>query len=38
MADPGAGLSVAYTMNRMPPALRDDPRANALIAATYACL
>lgn len=33
--DPENGLTMAYTMNRMDANLRDDARANALIAAVY---
>lgn len=38
MADPKTGLAIAYTMNQMGAELAGDPRANALIAATYASL
>lgn len=37
-ADPRAGLSFAYVMNRMGTTLRGDPRNTALIEAAYACL
>lgn len=37
-ADPEAGLAMSYTMNRMSEQLRGDPRAMALIEATYASL
>jgi CubicO group peptidase (beta-lactamase class C family) len=38
MADPKAGLGIAYVMNQMGPDLAGDARANALIAAAYASL
>ena len=37
-ADPVAGLTMSYTMNRMGTLLRDDPRDGALIDAVYHCL
>ncbi|MFI9586113.1 serine hydrolase domain-containing protein [Streptomyces sp. NPDC052236] len=35
LADPEAGLSMAYVMNRMGPHIADDPRKMALIKAVY---
>ena len=37
-ADPKARVGFSYVMNRMGPYILIDPRAKALIAATYACL
>ena len=37
-ADPDARLGFGYVMNRMGPHILLDPRATALIEATYACL
>ncbi|HKN54926.1 MAG TPA: serine hydrolase domain-containing protein [Amycolatopsis sp.] len=37
-ADPEAGISFAYAMNRMGPQMRDDPRKMALIASVYESL
>lgn len=34
--DPESGIAFGYTMNRMGPLLRDDPRKMALVAATFA--
>ncbi|MCD0449585.1 beta-lactamase family protein [Actinocorallia sp. API 0066] len=38
MADPEAGVSIGYVMNRMGPNIADDPRKRALIAAVYDAL
>ncbi|MFI9820529.1 serine hydrolase domain-containing protein [Streptomyces sp. NPDC052013] len=38
LADPEAGVSLGYTMNRMGPHIADDPRKMALIAALYSAL
>ncbi|MGW1977564.1 serine hydrolase domain-containing protein [Streptomyces sp. NPDC001889] len=38
LADPDAGISIGYVMNRMGPDLADDPRKRALIEAVYASL
>ncbi|MFJ3582073.1 serine hydrolase domain-containing protein [Streptomyces sp. NPDC090127] len=38
MADPEAGLSLGYVMNRMGPRIADDPRKMALVEAAYASL
>ncbi|MFI0982253.1 serine hydrolase domain-containing protein [Streptomyces sp. NPDC021093] len=35
LADPEAGLSLGYVMNRMGPNIADDPRKMALVAAVY---
>ncbi|GAA4771040.1 serine hydrolase domain-containing protein [Novosphingobium ginsenosidimutans] len=37
-ADPENRLTIAYTMNRMDANLRDDARANALVAAVYSAI
>ena len=37
-ADPDRGLSFAYVMNQMQMSMSEDPRASALVEATYACL
>ncbi|MGA5193025.1 serine hydrolase domain-containing protein [Streptomyces exfoliatus] len=38
LADPESGLSLGYVMNRMGPAIADDPRKTALVDAVYAAL
>lgn len=38
LADPEAGVSVGYVMNRMGPHIADDPRKTALIQAVYRAL
>ncbi|MFG2639411.1 serine hydrolase domain-containing protein [Streptomyces sp. NPDC048370] len=38
LADPEAGVSLGYVMNRMGPHIADDPRKMALIEAVYAAL
>ncbi|UUN29927.1 serine hydrolase domain-containing protein [Streptomyces sp. FIT100] len=38
LADPEAGVSVGYVMNRMGPHIADDPRKMALVAAVYGAL
>ncbi|MFF4315148.1 serine hydrolase domain-containing protein [Streptomyces sp. NPDC001507] len=38
LADPEAGVSLGYVMNRMGPRIADDPRKTALVNAVYACL
>jgi CubicO group peptidase (beta-lactamase class C family) len=38
LADPEAGLSLGYVMNRMGPRIADDPRKMALIEALYSAL
>ncbi|MER7049111.1 serine hydrolase domain-containing protein [Streptomyces jumonjinensis] len=38
MADPEAGVSIGYVMNRMGPGIADDPRKKALVEAVYASL
>lgn len=38
MSDPDAGLGIAYVMNQMGPNLAADPRAMALLAASYKAL
>ncbi|MFF7202596.1 serine hydrolase domain-containing protein [Streptomyces sp. NPDC008141] len=38
LADPEAGLSLGYVMNRMGPRIADDPRKMALVTAVYASL
>ncbi|MDT9687064.1 serine hydrolase domain-containing protein [Streptomyces sp. P9(2023)] len=38
LADPEAGLSLGYVMNRMGPRIADDPRKMALVEAAYAAL
>lgn len=38
MSDPDAGLGIAYVMNQMGPDLAADPRAMALLAASYEAL
>ncbi|MCM2415161.1 serine hydrolase domain-containing protein [Streptomyces sp. RKAG290] len=38
LADPEAGISLGYVMNRMGPHIADDPRKSALIEAVYASL
>ncbi|MEU6084807.1 serine hydrolase domain-containing protein [Streptomyces sp. NPDC047108] len=38
MADPEAGISIGYVLNRMGAHLANDPRKTALIDAVYACL
>ncbi|MEU7296985.1 serine hydrolase domain-containing protein [Streptomyces exfoliatus] len=38
LADPESGLSLGYVMNRMGPAIADDPRKMALVDAVYAAL
>ncbi|GGZ37537.1 serine hydrolase domain-containing protein [Streptomyces poonensis] len=38
LADPEAGVSVGYVMNRMGPHIADDPRKMALVEAVYGCL
>ncbi|MDX3530577.1 serine hydrolase [Streptomyces sp. ID05-39B] len=38
LADPEAGLSLGYVMNRMGPHIADDPRKTALVKAAYSAL
>ncbi|MEV4231184.1 serine hydrolase domain-containing protein, partial [Streptomyces bobili] len=38
LADPEAGLSLGYVMNRMGPHIADDPRKMALVKAVYSAL
>ncbi|MFC8271094.1 serine hydrolase domain-containing protein [Streptomyces sp. NPDC057271] len=38
LADPESGVSLGYVMNRMGPAIADDPRKMALVAAVYEAL
>jgi CubicO group peptidase (beta-lactamase class C family) len=38
LADPEAGVSLGYTMNRMGPHIADDPRKMALVEAVYSAL
>jgi CubicO group peptidase (beta-lactamase class C family) len=38
LADPEAGLSLGYVMNRMGPHIADDPRKTALVEAVYSAL
>ncbi|GAA3446826.1 serine hydrolase [Planomonospora venezuelensis] len=38
LADPEAGVSIGYVMNRMGPLISDDPRKTALVEAVYAAL
>ncbi|MEU9702879.1 serine hydrolase domain-containing protein [Streptomyces sp. NPDC047981] len=38
LADPEAGVSLGYVMNRMGPRIADDPRKMALVEAVYAAL
>ncbi|MFC9389757.1 serine hydrolase domain-containing protein [Streptomyces venezuelae] len=38
LADPEAGVSLGYVMNRMGPRIADDPRKTALVEAVYASL
>lgn len=38
LADPEAGVSLGYVMNRMGPHIADDPRKMALIDALYGAL
>ncbi len=38
LCDPTAGVGMAYVMNQMGPDLAGDPRAMALLAASYECL
>ncbi|MDV9178996.1 serine hydrolase, partial [Streptomyces sp. W16] len=38
LADPDAGVSLGYVMNRMGPHIADDPRKMALIEALYGAL
>ncbi|MET8976437.1 serine hydrolase domain-containing protein [Streptomyces sp. NPDC004539] len=38
LADPDAGVSLGYVMNRMGPHIADDPRKSALVDAVYAAL
>ncbi|MEU5275566.1 serine hydrolase domain-containing protein [Streptomyces asoensis] len=38
LADPEAGVSLGYVMNRMGPHIADDPRKTALVAALYSAL
>lgn len=38
LADPEAGVSLGYVMNRMGPRIADDPRKTALVNAVYASL
>ncbi|MGX1267808.1 serine hydrolase domain-containing protein [Streptomyces phaeoluteigriseus] len=38
LADPEAGLSLGYVMNRMGPHIADDPRKTALVKAVYSAL
>ncbi|MGM9440390.1 serine hydrolase, partial [Streptomyces murinus] len=38
LADPEAGVSLGYVMNRMGPRIMDDPRKMALIDALYGAL
>ncbi|MCF4136668.1 beta-lactamase family protein [Streptomyces sp. Tue 6430] len=38
LADPEAGLSLGYVMNRMGPHIADDPRKTALVQAVYSAL
>ncbi|MFD0313188.1 serine hydrolase domain-containing protein [Streptomyces flavalbus] len=38
LADPDAGVSLGYVMNRMGPHIADDPRKMALVEAVYAAL
>ncbi|MEU1709897.1 serine hydrolase domain-containing protein [Streptomyces sp. NPDC005706] len=38
LADPEAGVSLGYTMNRMGPHIADDPRKTALVNAVYSAL
>ncbi|MBD9736075.1 serine hydrolase, partial [Streptomyces sp. H28] len=38
LADPEAGVSMGYVMNRMGPHIADDPRKTALIDAVYGAL
>jgi CubicO group peptidase (beta-lactamase class C family) len=37
-ADPENGLSFGYTLNRLGPLIRDDPRKMALVTAVYTCV
>jgi CubicO group peptidase (beta-lactamase class C family) len=38
LADPEAGVSLGYVMNRLGPRIADDPRKTALIDALYGVL
>ena len=38
LADPEAGVSLGYVMNRMGPHIADDPRKTALVEAVYSAL
>ncbi|MFD6332999.1 hypothetical protein ACFWGI_25965 [Streptomyces niveus] len=38
LADPDAGITMGYVMNRMGPNIADDPRTMALVRAAYAAV